>query len=186
MQRRQQRGVEAEPQWPATWMAVGVLVAIVAFWTVGHRTLISYNAYFRWLAVLCFTGNLLPRRLYAERLPMDGSGWFWFNLLAVGPILWSVCLSLNFLVHGPEQRMLVVAGAGQDLHEHWRLTGSFPPHRPWPSDWGADQLKDQEALSGAGPDDQVYALAEGCLGWLVITEVHGVQELLQARQQTVR
>lgn len=186
MQARQQHGVEAEPQWPATWMALGVLVAIVAFWTLGQRTLIGYNAYFRWLAVLCFAGNLLPRRFLAERLLLDRSGWFWFNLLAVGPFLWAAGLSLNFLVHGPEQRMLVTARAGNDLHEHWRLTGNFPPHRPWPPDLGADPLKDRVALTSAGPEDQVYTLAEGCLGWLVITGVQDVREVLQSRQENAR
>ncbi len=173
----QQPNVESAAQWPTTAMAVGILATIVLFWTVGQRTLIAYTALFRWLALFAVAGNLLPRRWYAKRFAMDHLEWFWFNLLAVGPAIFCSCLVLNFLVHGPVERMLVQEGRSFDLTAYWRKHGSFPAHLPWPRDLGVDPEKDRVALATAGPGDRVYGLAEGCLGYLVITEVTEAEAL---------
>ncbi|MBS1943131.1 MAG: hypothetical protein JST38_19885 [Bacteroidetes bacterium] len=175
---RQQPGVEAGAEWPTTAMALGILVLIVCFWSLGQRTLITYSALFRWLALFAVAGNLLPRKWYAKRFAMDHLEWFWFNLLAVGPAIFCCCLLLNFLVHGPEERMLVQAGRNFDLHAYWLREQSFPEHLPWPGDWGKDPDRDRLALSTAGPDDKVYALAQGCFGYVVITRVDEVHDLL--------
>jgi hypothetical protein len=183
---RQQRAVDAgppEPQWPTTMMAVGILLFIVLFWTIGQLTLITFTELFRWLALFAFAGNLLPQRWYAKRFGMDRMEWFWFNLLAVGPLLLSCCLLLNFFVHGPEQRMLVRVGQGFDLPAYWREHGELPPHLPWPNDFGTNPDKDRIALSTASVDDKVYGLAEGLFGYLVITREEGVWELLPEHGQ---
>ncbi len=159
-------------------MALGILVLIVLFWTVGQRTLVSYSVLFRWLALFAFAGNLLPRKWYAKRFAMDHLEWFWFNLLAVGPAIFCSCLLLNYLVHGQEQRMLVQQGRSFDLPRYWREQGELPPHRPWPNDLGADPEKDRLAFSTAGADDKIYALAQGCFGYVVITEVTHVHDLM--------
>lgn len=164
-------------------MAVGILAFIIIFWTVGQRTLITFNALFRWFALFAFAGNLLPQRWYAKRFAMDRLEWFWFNLLAVGPLLFGCCLLLNFFVHGPEQRMLVRAGRGFSLHEHWRNQGTLPPHLPWPNDFGSDPEKDRLALSTASVDDKVYGVAEGFFGYIVITGETEVRELLPGREE---
>jgi hypothetical protein len=175
---RQQAGVDAGPQWPPTAMALGILVLIVVFWSLGQRTLITYTALFRWLALFAVAGNLLPRKWYAKRFAMDHLEWFWFNLLAVGPAIFCSCLLLNFLFHGPEERMLVQLGRNFDLHAYWLRNHALPEHLPWPNDLGADADKDRYAFSTAGEGDKVYALAQGCFGYVVITRVDEVQDLL--------
>jgi hypothetical protein len=164
-------------------MAVGVLLFIVLFWTIGQRTLITFTELFRWFALFAFAGNLLRRRWYMKRFAMERLEWFWFNLLAVGPLLFACCLLLNFLVHGQEQKMLVHAGRGFDLHEYWRAHGAFPPHSPWPSNFGNVPERDRFAMSTAGPGDKVYGLAEGLLGYLVITEETEARTLLPEREE---
>ena len=180
---RQQRAVDAEVQWPTTLMAVSILVFIVLFWTIGQRMFITYNELFRWFALFAFAGNFLPRQWYAKRFAMDRLEWFWFNILAVGPLLFCCCLLLNFFIHGPEQRMLVRAGRGFDLHGYWRVHGEMPPHLPWPNDLGADPEKDRIALSTASVDDKVYGIAEGLFGYLVITDVAEVRQLLPTQDK---
>jgi hypothetical protein len=177
---RQQRPVDAgppEPQWPSTLMALSVLILIVVFWTIGQRTLITFTELFRWLALFAFAGNFLPRRWVEKRFEMARLEWFWFNLLAVGPLLLTCCLILNFLVHGPEQKILVNARRGFDLHEYWRINDAFPPHLPWPADFGADPARDHEVLSTAGAGELVFGIARGSFGYQVITSQKEVKEL---------
>jgi len=158
-------------------MALSILLFIVLFWTIGQRTLITFQELFRWLALFAFGGNFLPRHWVEKRFEMVRSDWFWFNLLAVGPLLFSCCLLLNFFVHGPEQRMLVHARRGFDLHDYWRNHDAFPAHEPWPSDFGVDAEKDRETLAKVGYDDVVFGISRGSFGYLVITSQTEVAEL---------
>ena len=177
---RQQRAVDPgtpEPQWPSTLMALSILLFIVIFWTIGQRTFILFTELFRWLALFAFAGNLLPKQWVEKRFEMDRLDWFWFNLLAIGPLLLACCLVLNFFVHGPEQKILVHARRGFDLHEYWRNHDAFPAHDPWPSHFGADPEKDREALSKTSADDLVFGIARGSFGYLVITSQTEVSEL---------
>lgn len=179
---RQQRAVDAgppEPQWPTTMMAVGLLLSIILFWTVGQLTLIAYTELFRWFALLSFAGNLLPKRWYAKRFGMEPLEWFWFNLLAVGPMIFSAALLLNFLVHGPERKLLVQGGRNFDLHAYWQQNRELPPHLPWPSDFGSDPGMDRVAIATAGHGDMVYGLAIGMFGYLVITSAQQVNARAQ-------
>lgn len=155
-------------------MAVGVLLFIILFWTVGQLTLIAYTDLFRWFALFSFAGDLLPKRWYAKHFEMDRFEWFWFNLLAVGPMIFSASLLLNFLVHGPERKMLVQAGRSFDLHAYWQENRVLPPHLPWPADFGSDPEMDRIAIAKAGHGDMVYGLAEGMFGYVVITSVEQV------------
>ncbi|MGV9012657.1 MAG: hypothetical protein ACOH13_08700 [Flavobacteriales bacterium] len=162
-------GTTDEAGWPSTLMAVGVLGFIIVFWLVGSRTLISFNALFRWFALFAFAGNLMPRKWFIGNFRMDRLEWLWFNLLAVGPIIFNVCLLLNFLVHGPEQHLLVRAERDFNLHGYWMEHRELPPHLPWPADFGTDPEKDRAAMANAKLDNKVYGLAEGLFGYLVIT-----------------
>lgn len=155
-------------------MAVGVLLLIILFWSIGQLTLISYTGLFRWFILFSFAGDLLPRRWYSARFAMDRLEWFWFNLLAVGPMIFCACMLLNFFVHGPEQKMLVQAGRDLDLHAYWQEHRALPPHLPWPVDFGNDPEKDRVAMATAGHGDMVYGLAEGMFGYMVITSVQQV------------
>jgi hypothetical protein len=173
---RQQQAVDSGPQWPVTAMVLGIFLFIVVFWTLGQFTLIGFTELFRWFALFAFGGNLLPQRWYGKRLVMDRLEWFWFNLLAVGPALFALGLSLNFFIHGPEQKMLVQLGHGFNLHDYWLHNRELPPHLPWPGDFGVDPEKDRLALSSARHGDKVYGLAKGLFGYLVITGVEEVGE----------
>lgn len=178
---RQQRTVDVgppEPQWPSTMMAVGVLLFIVLFWTIGQLTFISFTELFRWLALLAFAGNFLPRRWVEKRFAMDRLEWFWFNLLAVGPMIFCGCLLLNFFVHGPERKMLVHARPGFDLHAYWLEQRELPPHLPLPANFDEDPEQVREVLTKTYYDDVVIGVARGSFGYLVITSRTEIRELM--------
>lgn len=165
----QQGGVDADgPQWPVALMLIGLFGIIILFHTIGQRTLVSFTEFFRWFALFAFGGNLLPKRWYAAALRMDRLEWLWFNLLAVGPLLTGACLVVNFSFHGPVQHMLVQQGSTFDLHAYWLEHRALPPHLPWPADLGEDPAKDRRAMATARQGDEVYGLAEGALGYIVI------------------
>lgn len=163
-------------------MLLGLFSGLFIFYSVGQLTLISFTALFRWFAVFAFAGNLLPQRWYGRALVMDRMEWFWFNLLAIGPLLLGGCLVVNFVFHGPGEHMLVRQGSQVDLHRYWREHGELPPHLPWPSDFGADPAKDRMALATAAAGDAVFELAQGALGYLVITARTEVQEADLSRE----
>lgn len=168
-------GPGREAAWPTTLMAVGVLAIIVLYWLVGTRTLVPYDVLFRWFVLFAFVGNLLPLKWAAMPLRMDRLEWLWFNLLAVGPLVFGAGLLLNFAFHGPVQHMLVQQGERFDLYGYWQQERSLPPHLPWPADFGQNPEKDRVALATTGPGDKVYGLAEGLLGYLVITDESAVR-----------
>lgn len=166
-----------------TLMAVGVLLLVIVFWLIGTRTLISFNAMFRWFALFAFIGNLLPTKWVAKRFRMDRLEWLWFNLLAVGPLVFSTCLSLNFFIHGPEQKMLVHGQAPAfDLKRFWEENRALPPHLPWPTDFGVDEEKADAALRTADINDRVFGLSKGLFGYLVISDITEVGTLLKERR----
>lgn len=138
-------------------MLFGVFSAVFLVVAVGLRTLITFSGLLRWFLLFAVAGNFVPLRWYAKALVMDRADWFWFNLVAVGPILLGAALSINFLLHGPERKLLIQEDPEFDLHLYWRTHGGLPPHLPWPTD------------AAPGPDGVVYGLAPGSLGYWVIT-----------------
>lgn len=177
-------------------MLAGLFGFIFLFFFIGHRTLVSFTTLFRWFALFSLVGNFVPLRWYAKPLAMDRAEWFYFNLVGVGPLIMGACLLVNFLFHGPEQKMLVQEGLEFDLHEYWRIHGELPPHLPWPDQWGVDPDKERAALATAGVGDVVFGLAQGALGYFVITsrteahllpppgEITGIQARAPAQRGT--
>ncbi len=100
-QQKAVKGGVRDQTWPGTLMGLGVFVALVSFFTVASWTVIQPSTLLRLLLVLCFIGNLLPYVVSGLRLGMERLEWFLFNLLAVGPLLTSLLLWLNFIGHGP-------------------------------------------------------------------------------------
>jgi hypothetical protein len=147
-------------------MAFGLLTFIATFWTGQLVTLITFSGMFRWLALFAFAGNLLPYMRSGLALGMERFEWFMFNLLAVGPFLFSGLLWVNFLFRG-DAVTLVMRGdpSRQEFLAHWRDTGELLPYRDLAT--LADQLTPEERLKGyvTGP---VLRLAPGALGYLVI------------------
>ena len=126
----QQRNVEGahEQAWPGTLMVFGIFVLLFSFWWAGIRTLEPMAIVGRWLALFCFVGNLLPYKRFGLGLGMERLEWFLFNLLAVGPFVFSAMLWLNLFVHGPEQlRIVQYNGDVRELHTYWSETGAMPP-----------------------------------------------------------
>ena len=165
----QQRGVDArarDQSWPGTWMVIGIFVLIVSFWWVGTRTLISYTALGRWFALFAFAGNLLPYAWVGLRLGMERLEWFLFNLLAVGPTIFSLLLWLNLLVHGPERFAVAhYPGTLEDLRRFWMTTGTLPPMTPVPEELSG--LVD-ELLKDGPIGEHLIGTAKGVLGYEVI------------------
>jgi len=148
-------------------MILGIFTLLLSFWWVGEKTLISYTALGRWFALFAFAGNLLSYKGAGLRLGMERLEWFLFNLLAVGPVIFSAALWVNMLVHGPEQLQLVQVGHyGLNVKRYWLERGELPLGIPLvkgsiPPPLVADQK------------NNVLGTAKGCLGYVVITRWEG-------------
>ena len=152
-----------EQKWPGTTMVAGILILVASFWTVGELTLIAYGTLFRWFAFLAFAGNLVPYDASGLRLGMERLEWFLFNLLAVGPILLSAALWINFSFHGLEQWYdLSVADRKLSVKRHWIDTGELPG-RP------RDPSSGPRAGKNTDHDPLAYAISVGCFGYPVVT-----------------
>lgn len=165
----QQPGVEGmarDQTWPGTWMVFGIFVLLISFWWVGSKTFVTYTALGRWFALFAFAGNLLPYKKVGLRLGMERLEWFLFNLLAIGPFLFSMALWLNLEVHGTESRSIVHASApNTDVRRHWSEEGQLPPHTPIDGLGGSELQQMLYAHSG----HHILGTAKGCLGYDVIT-----------------
>ncbi|MBX2971523.1 MAG: hypothetical protein KF797_00320 [Flavobacteriales bacterium] len=167
--RHQQRNVEArvrDQSWPGTLMALGIFVLLISFWAAGGRTLVGYMELARWFALLAFAGDLLPYKRVGLRLGMERLEWFLFNLLAVGPLMLSLLLWVNLLLHGPE-RFAVTPYAGDimELRSYWMAHDELPPSTPI-------EAPSAEALESPPPGPvggHLIGTAKGLFGYEVIT-----------------
>ena len=148
-------------------MVLGIFAGLIAVVFVGSLTFIGYDALFRWFLLFAFVGNLLPRQMSGLHWGMERLEWFLFNLLALGPLVLSICLLLNFTVHGPERLYLVPSGTAVSPTRYWAEHDALPPHRPFPPG-----PVDQQVLvkAGAAVSDRLLGMADGCLGYAVMTE----------------
>jgi len=174
---RQQRTVRKarEQYWPGTLMAFGLITFIATFWTGQLVTLITFSAMFRWLALFAFAGNLLPYMRSGLVLGMERFEWFLFNLLAVGPFVFSGLLWANFLFRGaPVAYVMRGDPTRQEFLAHWRSAGELLPGRTL--EGLSAQLTPEERLKGyvLGP---VLWLAPGALGYRVIERWEPAQKV---------
>jgi hypothetical protein len=167
----QQGGVERmarEQYWPGTLMALGLFAFIVTFWAGQAVTFITFVELFRWLALFCFAGNLLPYMRSGLALGMERLEWFLFNLLAIGPLLFTVLLWTNFLLRDEPVAYLLSGNPSRlDVLAHWQAHGELPPGRP--VNGILAQLTAEERAKGyvLGPLLQV---SKGALGYDVIDD----------------
>lgn len=173
----QQRPVEGgvrEQTWPGTLMVLGIFTVVISFWWVGSKTFITYTALGRWFALFAFAGNLLSYKA-GLRLGMERLEWFLFNLLAVGPFLFSLALWVNLEVHGPEKQYIVpMNGVAYDVRRFWLGTGELPPNTPIdPKDIGTAN----DPLHKAPLSAHLLGTARGVLGYEVISTWEEVGEL---------
>ena len=160
-----QRRVVKDQRWPGTLMAAGVIAFLVMFWISMSTVYLTLVELMQWFALFAFIGNLLPYVRSGLSLGMERFEWFLFNLLAVGPILWSAMLLLNMTVHGPE-RVYVMPVRGLDPVRYWRqhdmklVMNEIPLERALSGEFGEGGPEGSQVLTG---------VAEGCFGWDVRT-----------------
>lgn len=160
-----QRGVVKEQRWPGTLMAFGVIVFLVTLWLSISMVYLTFLQLLQWFALFAFIGNLLPYVRSGLSLGMERFEWFLFNLLAVGPFLWSTMLLLNMTVHGPE-RVYVLPVRGLDAVRYWREHDA----RPTMNEISLERARTGEfGKGGPGGSEVLTGVAEGCLGWEVRT-----------------
>jgi hypothetical protein len=95
------KGGVKEHYWPGTLMGLGIFVGLGSVFTVVPWTLVDPGKLFRFFLLLCFVGTVPPYVVSGWRFGMERLEWFLFNILAVGPLVTSALLWLNFLAHGP-------------------------------------------------------------------------------------
>ncbi len=160
-----QRGVVKEQRWPGTLMAFGVIVFLVTLWMAISMVYLTFIELLQWFALFAFVGNLWPYVRSGLSLGMERFEWFLFNLLAVGPFLWSITLVLNMTVHGPE-RVYVLPVRGLDPVKYWRHhDAKLQMHEITPE----QAVSGEFGLGGPEGSQLLTGVAEGCLGWEVRT-----------------
>lgn len=147
-------------------MVLGIFFLLFSFWWVGTRTLVTYMELARWFALFAFIGNLLPYRAGGLRLGMERLEWFLFNLLAVGPIVFSLLLWLNLGIHGPQRyAVLHFDGEIEAVRHYWMEHQELPNPTPLVVPSGAGPDLGQQL----GPvDGRVIGTARGLFGYDVI------------------
>jgi hypothetical protein len=152
--------------WPGTTMAVGILVLLVSFWSVGQLTFIGFLTLSKVFATLAVIGNLLPYAWSGLRLGMEKLEWLLFNVLAVGPLVLSALLWVNYAITGEERDYAVYLRPRYSVVAHWRATGELPrnveldfAHLPY--DEVVRLAKDSKAAGH-------LVVARGCLGYDVV------------------
>lgn len=164
-QQADERGVVKDQRWPGTLMAFGVIVFLVTLWLAISMVYLTFVELMQWFALFAFVGNLVPYVRSGLSLGMERFEWFLFNLLAIGPFLWSAMLVLNLAVHGPE-RVYVMPVRGLDPVRYWRQHDAMP---------AMNEITLERAHSGefgeGGPEGSLVltGVADGCLGWQVRT-----------------
>lgn len=103
------RGSEQDPgerawHWTRTVMLVGFFACMASLPTVGSWTMLGWGTLARALTFFCVIGLLLfPWRFYQRFLGIDPLETFLFNVMGMGPFLFSLLLWSNFIFHGPAE-----------------------------------------------------------------------------------
>jgi hypothetical protein len=156
--------------WPGTVMALGVVFGLAGFWFLGTRTLITFGVLLRWFALFAFAGNLMPYRVGPLRWGMERLEWFLFNLFAVGPVLFTCFLCVNFFFRGEEQLYVVPNALKVDPHMYWIQSGELPHHVPY-----AEYTTGARSFDEIKPGDAILGIARGAIGYPVITQWKALQ-----------
>ena len=82
--------------WHYYIMALGMIGTLAALLLVGKLTLVPLSTLLRTLALCCVVLLLIPFRFTAYRWGMERFEWILFNVLGLGPIVFSGALLLNF------------------------------------------------------------------------------------------
>lgn len=98
--------------WSIALMFIGMIFGIFTFVFIGMATFVSKIFLSKILAFFCFTGLLLPMKFFKHWFGMSKVEALLFNIMAVGPIICSVLLWLNFLIRmGVSEETLNITSA---------------------------------------------------------------------------
>lgn len=147
-------------------MAIGIFLFLISFWFLGSRTLITYTDLFRWFALFAFAGNLIPYRMSGLRFGMERLEWFLFNLLAVGPSLFTIGLALNFFIHSQPEYFAVPHQQHLDVHRFWIENDQLPEMKP---------IEVESRSRHIGWIE--IGIAQGLFGYPVITTISPIEPL---------
>ena len=86
--------------WSYTVMIVGWFIGIVTIYVIGLQTVLSLYDFTRYIAFFCLIGLLIPFRFYRKYLSIDKLEVVFFNVMGVGPIVFSLLLFTNFVSAG--------------------------------------------------------------------------------------
>ncbi len=107
------RGTEVEEgerpwHWTRTLMLLGFFACMLTLPSAGSCTVVSWTFMARTLTLFCILGLILfPWRFYQRALGINAFETFLFNVMGVGPMLFSLLLWSNFLIHGPVKEEVV-------------------------------------------------------------------------------
>jgi hypothetical protein len=163
---RQHRSVEPrvrDQRWPSTWMALGIFIGLFTLLWVGYRTVVDTWTIVRGLALFSFVGALLPYAHSGLRMGMERLEWMLFNVLAVGPLLMSLLLWANLLVH--QAPVCSEHGMLSDAKVQLPDEGEGPREVVF-ARHGWLEMRGEETGAGA----YRLCVAKGCLGFWVVTE----------------
>ena len=89
--------------WSYTAMLLGWFIGIVTIYVIGLITVLNMYDFTRIIAFFCLSGLLIPLRFYRKYLSIDKLEVVFFNIMGVGPIIFSFLLLLNFFTAGPHR-----------------------------------------------------------------------------------
>lgn len=83
-------------------MLVGFFGCMATLPSAGSWTLVSWTFMARSIALFCILGLVLfPWRIYQRLIGINAFETFLFNVMGIGPLIFSLLLWSNFLLHGP-------------------------------------------------------------------------------------
>ena len=115
-------------QWPSWLMILGLFTMLVAFWWTSAVVLVTYWTVGRLFCALAFGGNLLYGPWVQRLLGMGRGYWFMFNLLFIGPVLFTLFFGLNGLVTHDTRPYILRGLADPRLKAYWIEHGTLPPY----------------------------------------------------------
>lgn len=167
--------------WSLTVGLLGFVIGIFTFVFIGKVTLISRLNLILLTVIPSVAGLLLPMRFYKKWFGMEVAEKFIFSIGGVGPLLTSVLLWSNFLVHTSVKEEIHAVIKGKLIQsEHFENADvlfelendayeEFPEAR-------TISLKTQELAEVSKIKKMKLTVAKGCMGYRVVVETIPVFE----------
>lgn len=165
--------------WSYTVMIIGWFVGIVTIYTIGLQTLLNVYDFTRFIAFFCLIGLVIPFRFYRKWFKIDQLEIVLFNVMGVGPLVFSTLLLVNYFsaqtVRTEKHRIVRIESLDSSLHGgklFYRIYLENDAYDRYPSLRRIDPLIDNFYPSSTRIIQ--FELAKGWLGWDVIYSKSGV------------